>query len=60
MLTRRTIAAGAFLLVCTMIGAMIVDVTVMHAAGYALLPAILLGIVVATWFAAVYGAAGKP
>jgi hypothetical protein len=56
MLTPWTLTAGAFLLACTMIGAMIVDVAVMHAAGYALLPAVLLGIVAATWFAGTYGA----
>jgi len=55
LLTRWTISVGAFLLGCTMIGAMIVDITVMHAVGYALLPMILLGIIVAIWFAATYG-----
>ena len=60
LLTRWTISAGAFLLGCTMIGAMIVDITVMHAVGYALLPMILLGIIVAIWFAATYGVSSGP
>ena len=60
LLTRWTICAGAFLLGCTMIGAMIVDITVMHAVGYALLPMILLGIIVAIWFAATYGVSSSP
>ena len=56
LVTRRTISVGALLLGCTMIGAMIVDILVMHAVGYALLPMILLGIIAATWFTALYGA----
>jgi uncharacterized membrane protein YphA (DoxX/SURF4 family) len=60
LLTRWTISVGAFLLGCTMIGAMIVDITVMHAVGYALLPMILLGIIVAIWFAATYGVSSGP
>ena len=56
MLTRRTVTVGAFLLACTMIGAAVVDVVVMHAVGYILLPLTLLGIVAATWFAALFGA----
>ena len=60
LLTRWTISAGAFLLGCTMIGAMIVDITVMHAVGYALLPMTLLGIIVAIWFAATYGVSSGP
>jgi uncharacterized membrane protein YphA (DoxX/SURF4 family) len=55
MLTPWTLTVGAALLVCTMIGAMITDIVVMHAVGYALLPFALLGIVVATWFAGTYG-----
>jgi len=34
-----------------MIGAMIVDIVVMHAVGFALAPMVLLCAVVATWFA---------
>lgn len=60
LLTRRTITVGAFLLGCTMIGAMIVDIFVVHAVGFALVPAILLGIIAATWFAATYGAMSRP
>lgn len=59
LLTWRTITLGAFLLVCTMIGAMIVDVVVVHAVGLALMPLILIGIVTATWFTATFGAAGR-
>jgi hypothetical protein len=55
MLTPWTLTVGAALLVCTMVGAMITDVVVLHAVGYALLPFALLGIVVATWFAGTYG-----
>jgi putative oxidoreductase len=54
--TRRTITIGAALLGCTMIGAAFVDVVVMHSAGIALVPLTLLGIIAATWFAAVHGA----
>jgi putative oxidoreductase len=57
--TRWTLTIGAGLLACTMIGAMIVDILVMHAAGYALLPLILLGIIVATWFTGTYGATSR-
>ena len=42
--------AGALLLVCTMIGAMIVDVFVVHAIGFVLAPLVLIGAVLATWF----------
>src|SRR3954465_7298158 len=58
MIPRRTLTAGAFLLACTMVGAPVVDIVVVHAVGYALLPLILLGIVVATWFAGRFGALG--
>jgi putative oxidoreductase len=51
LLTRPTRPLGALMLGSTMIGAMIVDVVVMHAAGYALAPFILLCGVVAIWFA---------
>jgi putative oxidoreductase len=56
MLTPWTLTIGAFLLACTMIGAMIVDIVVMHAVGCAFLPLVLLGVIGATWFAGTYGA----
>jgi putative oxidoreductase len=59
MLTPWTLTLGAAMLASTMIGAMIVDVVVMHAVGYALLPLILLGFVVSVWFAGRFGA-GAP
>jgi putative oxidoreductase len=59
LLTRWTLTLGAGLLVCTMLGAMIVDIVVMHAVGYAFLPLVLLGIVVATWFGGTYGAGSR-
>jgi putative oxidoreductase len=59
MLTPWTLTIGAFLLACTMIGAMIVDITVVHAVGYAFLPLVLLGVIVATWFAGTYGATSR-
>ena len=39
------------MLACTMVGAMFVDVFIVHAIGFAFAPLVLLGIVVATWFA---------
>jgi putative oxidoreductase len=51
MLTPWTRAAGAFLLACTMIGAIIVDIFVVHAVGFAFAPLVLLCIIAATWFA---------
>lgn len=51
LLTRWTRTLGAAMLVCTMIGAMFVDIFVMHAVGFALAPMVLLCAVVATWFA---------
>jgi hypothetical protein len=51
MLTRWTRTAGAFLLACTMIGAIIVDIFVAHAVGFAFAPLVLLCIIAATWFA---------
>jgi putative oxidoreductase len=59
MLTPWTLTAGAALLGCTMIGAMIVDIVVVHAVGFAFLPLVLLGIVAATWFAGTYGASSR-
>lgn len=53
--TPWTITIGAFLLCCTMVGAAIVDATVMHSPGVALVPLVLLGIVAATWFAGTFG-----
>jgi len=55
MLTPWTLTLGAVMLACTMVGAMIVDVTVMHAVGYALAPLILLGFIAAVWFAGRFG-----
>ena len=51
MLTPWTRTAGAFLLACTMIGAIIVDIFVAHAVGFAFAPLVLLCIIAATWFA---------
>ena len=51
LLTRRTRTAGAAMLACTMIGAMFVDIFIVHALGFALAPFILLCIVIAIWFA---------
>jgi putative oxidoreductase len=59
MLTPWTLTIGALLLGCTMIGAMITDVVVMHAVGYTLLPLALLGIISAIWFAGTYGSIGR-
>ena len=53
--TPWTTTIGAFLLCCTMIGAAIVDATVMHSPGVALVPLVLLGIVAATWFTGTFG-----
>lgn len=54
-----TLTIGAALLACTMIGAAIVDVVVLHAAGFAVFPLILLGVVAATWFTGTYGATSR-
>jgi hypothetical protein len=51
MLTPWTRTAGAFLLACTMIGAIIVDIFVAHAVGFAFAPLVLLCNIAATWFA---------
>jgi len=51
MLTPWTRTAGAFLLACTMIGAIVVDIFVAHAVGFAFAPLVLLCIIAATWFA---------
>jgi putative oxidoreductase len=51
LLFRTTRTAGAAMLACTMIGAMFVDIFIVHAVGFALAPLILLCIVAATWFA---------
>ena len=59
LLTRWTLTIGAVLLACTMVGAMIVDIVVMHSVGYAFLPLALLGVVIATWFAGTFGATGR-
>jgi putative oxidoreductase len=59
MLPPWTLTVGALMLGCTMIGAMITDIVVMHAPGYALLPLVLLGIITAIWFAGTYGSLGR-
>jgi putative oxidoreductase len=59
LLTRWTRTLGAALLACTMVGAMIVDIVVMHAVGYAFLPLVLLGVIIATWFVGTYGVASR-
>ncbi|HJZ72487.1 MAG TPA: DoxX family protein [Vicinamibacterales bacterium] len=60
MLTRWTLTIGAALLACTMVGAVIVDIVVMHAIGYALAPLVLLGMVTAVWYAGRFGARSGP
>ena len=57
--TPWTITTGALLLCCTMVGAAIVDATVMHSPGVALVPLVLLGIIAATWFAGTYGSTSR-
>jgi hypothetical protein len=59
LLTRWTLTIGAALLACTMIGAMIVEMVVMHAVGYAFLPLVLLGVIIATWFVGTYGVTSR-
>jgi hypothetical protein len=59
MLTPWTLTLGAAMIACTMIGAMIVDVVVMHAVGYAFAPLILLGFIAAVWFAGRFGAGAQ-
>ena len=59
MLTPWTLTLGAAMLACTMIGAVIVDITVMRAVGYALAPLILLGFIAAVWFAGRFGAGAR-
>jgi len=59
LLPRWTLTIGAGLLACTMLGAMIVDIVVLHAVGYAFLPLVLLGIIGATWFAGTYGTTSR-
>ena len=51
MLTPWTRTIGAAMLACTRIGAMLVDVFIARAVGFALAPLVLLCIVIATWFA---------
>jgi amino acid transporter len=51
MLTPWTLTIGAAMLACTMVGAMLVDVFVAHAVGFAFVPLVLLGIIIAVWFA---------
>ncbi|NUR56507.1 MAG: DoxX family protein [Acidobacteria bacterium] len=51
LLIPRTLTIGAAMLACTMIGAMAVHLFVFHTAVFAMLPAILLGAIVAVWWA---------
>lgn len=51
LLIPRTLTLGAAMLACTMLGAMAVHVFVLHTAVFALLPLILLGAIVAVWWA---------
>jgi putative oxidoreductase len=55
LLTRWTLTVGAAMLACTMVGAMFVDIFVQHAVGYALVPAVLLGIIASVWFTGRFG-----
>jgi putative oxidoreductase len=56
LLTRSTLTIGAAMLACTMVGAMFFDIFVAHAVGYAFLPLVLLGAIIAVWFAGRFGA----
>lgn len=51
LLIPRTLTLGAALLACTMIGAMAVQVFVLQTPLFAILPAILLGGIIALWWA---------
>lgn len=51
LLTPWTRTAGAAMLACTMVGAMIVDIVIAHAIGYAFVPLLLLCAIAATWLA---------
>jgi uncharacterized membrane protein YphA (DoxX/SURF4 family) len=59
LLTPWTLTVGAILLAGTMIGAVIVDIFVVGAIGFALLPLILLGVVGAIWFTGTYGSTAR-
>jgi putative oxidoreductase len=56
LLTRWTLTVGAAMLACTMIGAALVDIFVQRAVGYALVPLLLLGAIVAVWISGPFGA----
>jgi len=56
MLMPWTLTLGAAMLACTMAGAVVVDIFVMHAVGYALAPLVLLGMVTTVWYAGRFGA----
>src|SRR5262249_29071228 len=60
LLTRRTLTLGAFMLACTMVGAMIVDVFVLRSPGFVPFPGTLLGLVVVVWYAGRFGAKSAP
>jgi F0F1-type ATP synthase assembly protein I len=55
MLTPWTLKLSAAMLACTMVGAIIVDIVVMHAVGYALARLVLLGFIAAVWSAGRFG-----
>jgi putative oxidoreductase len=55
LIPRRTLTLGAAVLACTMVGAMLVDIFVVGAAGFALLPLILIGFISAVWYAGRFG-----
>lgn len=59
MLMRRTITLGAAMLACTMAGAIIVDIVVQHAIGYAFVPLTLLGVITVIWYAGRHGVAAE-
>jgi putative oxidoreductase len=60
MLTPWTLTLGAAMLACTMVGAMLVDIFVAHAVGFAFAPLVLLGMIVAVWFTGRFGAVSAP
>ena len=51
LLIPRTITVGAAMLACTMLGAMFVQIFVLHTPLFALFPAVLLGAIIAVWWA---------
>jgi len=57
LLTPWTLTIGAAMLAGTMVGAIVVNIVVMHAVGYAFAPLVLLGIIAAVWYAGRFAAA---